>query len=52
MEIEKADTRLVEHHDLYDLGAACTQIVPKFYHDGRSPFLWGKEYGGMGCISI
>ncbi|OKP09861.1 hypothetical protein PENSUB_4785 [Penicillium subrubescens] len=35
MEIEKADARLVEHHDLYDLGAAYrTQTWTSITHEG------------------
>jgi hypothetical protein len=52
MDIENAEAGLVERLGLYDLRAACTRIVGKFYHEGRSPFVWGKEYGWMGCISI
>lgn len=52
MEIEKADQGLVEHLGLYDLRAASTHILTKFYHKGRSHVFWGKECGWMGCISI
>jgi hypothetical protein len=52
MEIENAEVGLVEHLGLYDLRAASTRILEKFYHEGRNHFFWGKEYGWMGCISI
>lgn len=51
-DIEKADQGLVEHLGLYDLRAASTRILEKFYHEGRKHVFWGKECGWMGCISI
>lgn len=50
MEIGKAEAGLVERLGLYDLRAACARIVGKLYHEGRSPFFWGKEHGCMGYI--
>lgn len=52
MEIEKAEVGLVEHLGLYDLRAASTRILEKFYHKERNHFFWGKEYGWMDYISI